>query len=163
MKSLVIREANLADCSFILTLIYELACFEKLSHEMTASLPDLEKHLFGPDSKAHVLIAELDGIGTGFALYFFNFSTFLAKPGIHLEDLYVKESYRSKGIGLALLKRLSQIAKDKCFGRLEWAVLDWNQKAIDFYIKIGAIPMNDWTIYRMNESAIAGLAQSNSK
>ncbi len=154
---LKIREALPADCVFILEMIQELAEFEKLAHQVIATEKSLREQLFGNTPMAFVLIAEVNGAKSGFALYFYNFSTFLAKPGIYLEDLYVKESMRSHGIGLAILKRLAKIAIDKKLGRLEWAVLDWNQKAIDFYLKIGARPQDEWSVYRMNESAIKKL------
>ncbi len=156
---LSIREAKATDCHFILNMIKELAEFEKLAHQVSATENALRENIFGKEPKAFVLIAELDQTPVGFALYFYNFSTFLAKPGIYLEDLYVQSKYRSHGVGKALLKSLAQIAKDKSFGRLEWSVLDWNQKAIDFYLKIGAEPMNEWTVYRLTESAIKKLAE----
>ena len=154
---LEIREALPIDCAFILQMIGELAEFEKLSHQVVATEQSLREQLFGKMPMAHVLIAEVDGAKAGFALYFYNFSTFLAKPGIYLEDLYVKESMRSHGIGLAILKRLAKIAHEKNCGRFEWSVLDWNQKAIEFYVKIGARPQDEWTVYRMDESTIKKL------
>ncbi len=157
-KALKIREARESDCQFILGMIHELAAFEKLSHEVLATELKLKEHLFSSQPVAKALIAELNGVAVAFALYFFSFSTFLAKPGIYLEDLYVKESFRSKGIGLSLLKHLALIAQENNFGRLEWSVLDWNQKAIDFYLKLGAKPMDEWTVYRLNEDAISKLA-----
>ena len=156
--SVTIREAQPHDCRFILEMITELAVFEKLAHQVVATETTLKEHLFSTNPKAFVLIAELNAQPVGFALYFYSFSTFLAKTGIYLEDLYVKEKCRSQGVGLALLKCLAQIAQSKSFGRLEWSVLDWNQKAIDFYLKMGAHPMNEWTVYRMDEAAIAKLS-----
>ncbi len=139
-------------------MIRELASFEKLADKVIATEAALEEHIFADEPKAYVLIADYNDRPSGFALYFYNFSTFLAKPGIYLEDLYVKDELRSHGIGLKLLKHLAQIARDQNLGRLEWSVLDWNQKAIDFYLKIGATPQNEWTIYRMDEAAIVKLA-----
>ena len=154
-----IREAKASDCKLILELIRELAKFERLSHQVEASEQALSEHLFSPNPKTHVLIAEVDGVGVGFALYFYSFSTFLAKPGIYLEDLYVQEAYRSQGIGSDLLQKLAKIAKEQKLGRLEWSVLDWNKKAIDFYLRLGALPMSEWTVFHMNESAISKFAE----
>ncbi len=160
MKNLSVREAKKSDIPFLLSLIKELAQFEKLYQEVKATEVELSKYLFEKEPKAFVLIAENNDQAIGFALYFYNFSTFLAKPGIYLEDLYVKEDFRSLGAGALLLKTLAQIASANQCGRLEWSVLDWNQKAIDFYLKLGAVPMNDWTLYRMNQRAIAKLAET---
>lgn len=154
----ITREATPKDCAFILKMIKELAHFEKLSHQVVATELLLMEQLFTDAPKAWVLIAELGDEPVGFALYYLSFSTFLAKPGIYLEDLYVQESKRSLGIGLKLLAHLARIAKEKKFGRLEWSVLDWNKKAIDFYLRLGAKPQEEWTVYRLDEAAIARLA-----
>ncbi len=146
-----IREAKPDDVKLILTLIKELAEYEKLSSSVTATESVLKKFLFGEKRYAEVLIAEYESKPAGYALYFFNFSTFLGKPGIYLEDIYVRPQYRGKGIGKALLRRLVKLAKEKNLGRVEWAVLDWNQSAINFYRSMGAVPMNEWTIFRLNE------------
>ena len=148
---LKIHEAEPGDVKLILTLIKELAEYEKLSSSVTATESILEKALFGEKRYAEVLIAEYESKPAGYALYFFNFSTFLGKPGIYLEDIYVRPQYRGKGIGKALLKRLIKLAEDKNCGRVEWAVLNWNQSAINFYKSLGAVPMNEWTIFRLNE------------
>jgi GNAT superfamily N-acetyltransferase len=153
-----IRPASRADVPVILALIHELAEYERLSHEVTATEAQLKEHLFGSSPKAEVLIAELAGRAVGFALFFHNFSTFLAKPGIYLEDLYVRPEHRGKRIGTALLKHLAKIAIFRECGRLEWAVLDWNEPAIRFYKLLHAQPMNDWTIYRVTGSALENLA-----
>ena len=148
---LKIHEAEPGDVKLILTLIKELSEYEKLSSSVTATESILEKALFGEKRYAEVLIAEYESKPAGYALYFFNFSTFLGKPGIYLEDIYVRPQYRGKGIGKALLKRLIKLAEDKNCGRVEWAVLNWNQSAINFYKSLGAVPMNEWTIFRLNE------------
>jgi GNAT superfamily N-acetyltransferase len=157
-SNIVIRSATRADVPLILALIKELAEYERLTHEVTANEQRLSHYLFGDSPKAEVLIAELDGEAGGFALYFHNFSTFLAKPGIYLEDLYVRSALRGRGMGEALLRRLAQIAVERGCGRLEWAVLDWNEPAIGFYKRLGATPMNEWTVHRVAGDALARLA-----
>jgi GNAT superfamily N-acetyltransferase len=119
----------------------------------------LQENLFGPKPKAEVIMGRLQPGGdvVGFALYFHNFSTFLAKPGIYLEDLYVRQQYRGRGYGEHLLRRLAGIALERNCGRLEWSVLDWNQRAIDFYKSLGAVPMHEWTMYRVTGSALQKL------
>ncbi len=149
-----IRTATVKDVAVIYQFIQELADYEKLSDEVTATISQLEKTLFGETSVAHVLIAEEDNEPVGFALYFFNYSTFLAKPGIYLEDLYVRPKFRGQGIGTALLKRLAAIANERGCGRLEWSVLKWNKPAIDFYEKIGARPLEEWVTYRLAGKAL---------
>lgn len=159
MTSLHIEPATPADVPMILQLIRELAEFERLLHEVTATEEQLHEHLFAPKPKAEVIMGRLQPGGevAGFALYFHNFSTFLAKPGIYLEDLYVRQQYRGRGYGEQLLRRLAGIALERNCGRLEWSVLDWNQRAIDFYKSLGAAPMNEWTIYRVTGSALQKL------
>ena len=149
-----IRPATVNDVSLIRQLIGELAEFEHLSHEMVAAENDLREHLFGPRPYAEVLIAELDDQPAGFALFFHNYSTFLAKPGIYLEDLYVREALRGHGVGTALLQAIRQLAVARGCGRFEWSVLNWNQRAIDFYEAMGAKPMSEWTIYRLTGKAL---------
>jgi GNAT superfamily N-acetyltransferase len=158
MTSLHIEPATPADVPMILQLIRELAEFERLLHEVTATEEQLLEHLFGPRPKAEVIMGRLPGGEVaGFALYFHNFSTFLAKPGIYLEDLYVRQQYRGRGYGEQLLRRLAGIAIERSCGRLEWSVLDWNQRAIDFYKSLGAVPMSEWTMYRVTGSALQKL------
>lgn len=146
--------ASESDVPVILEMIRGLAEYEKLSHTVVATEDQLRKTLFGPRPAAEVLLAYDGDECAGFALYFTNYSTFLARPGIWLEDLFVKPHQRGKGIGLALLKRLSAIACERECGRLEWAVLDWNTPAIEFYKKLGAVPMDEWTIFRVTGEAL---------
>jgi GNAT superfamily N-acetyltransferase len=153
-----IREANEGDVPLILSLIRELAEYEKLSDEVVATEDGLRDSLFGERRYAEVLIAEHDGAPAGFALFFHNFSTFLGKPGIYLEDLYVKPAFRGSGIGKKLLVHLASLAKRRGCGRLEWWVLDWNEPSIGFYKKLGAVPMDDWTVYRVSGLALEDLA-----
>jgi len=161
MTTLHIEPATPADVPMILQLIRELAEFERLLHEVTATEEQLQENLFGPRPKAEVIMGRLPGGEVvGFALYFHNFSTFLAKPGIYLEDLYVRQQYRGRGYGELLLRRLAGIAIERNCGRLEWSVLDWNQRAIDFYKSLGAVPMHEWTIYRVTGSALQKLGNA---
>lgn len=150
-NNLVIRDAEEKDIPQILALTKELAEYEKLSDSVLLSEELLKKYLFSEKRYAEVLIAEYDGETAGHALYFYNYSTFAGKPGIYLEDLYVRPPFRSKGIGKSLLKFLIAKAKEEGCGRVEWAVLDWNTPAISFYRKIGAVPMDEWTIFRLTE------------
>jgi GNAT superfamily N-acetyltransferase len=156
---ITILKAVVADVPLILDLIRGIAEYEKLSHEVIATEDLLREHLFGPRPAAEVLIARTGSRPVGFALYFQNFSTFLGKPGIYLEDLFVLPDCRGKGIGKALLKRVAAVAAERKCGRLEWSVLDWNQPAIDFYKSVGAKPMSEWTVFRMTEDAIDKLAR----
>jgi GNAT superfamily N-acetyltransferase len=153
-----VREATEDDVPLILFLIRELAEYERLSHEVVATEEGLRETLFGERRYAEVLIAEHDGAPAGFALFFHNFSTFLGKPGIYLEDLYVKPEFRGTGIGKKLLIHLAGLAKERGCGRLEWWVLDWNEPSIGFYKKLGAVPMDDWTVYRVSGTALEHLA-----
>jgi GNAT superfamily N-acetyltransferase len=148
-----------ADVPMILQLIRELAEFERLLGEVTATEEQLRAGLFGPRPSAEVIMARLEPGGeiAGFALYFHNFSTFLAKPGIYLEDLYVRQKFRGQGYGAALLRHLAHLALERGCGRLEWSVLDWNHRAIDFYKSLGAAPMNEWTTYRVTGAALERL------
>jgi len=153
-----VRTAGCSDVRLILAFIRELAAYEKLAREVVATEEALAATLFGPQPRAEVLIAEVDGVATGFALYFHNYSTFLGRPGIFLEDLFVRPEARGRGAGRALLARLAAIAEKRGCGRLEWAVLDWNESAIGFYRTLGATPMNDWTTYRLTGDPLAKLA-----
>ncbi len=153
--SLNIRPAQREDVPLILQLIRDLAEYEKLSHEMVATADMLEKWLFGERAVAEVLIAEWEGTPRGFALFFHNFSTFLGKPGFFLEDLYVQQEFRGKGIGKSLLLKLAQLAVERGYGRVEWSVLDWNEPSIGFYKALGAKPMDEWTVFRLTGDALA--------
>lgn len=153
-----IREAARSDVPLILTLIRELAEYERLAHEVVATEEGLAASIFCPRPAAEVLIAELDAAPAGFALFFHNYSTFLGRSGIYLEDLFVRPNARARGVGHALLARLAAMATERGCGRLEWAVLDWNASAIGFYRKLGAMPMTDWTVYRLTGEALAQLA-----
>lgn len=155
-----IREAVEADLPTIAGLIRGIAEYERLSHEVVMDDELLRRNLFGPRPYAEVLLGEEDGRPVGFALYFHNFSTFLGRPGIYLEDLFVQPEHRAKGYGKALLKRLAEIAVERGCGRLEWAVLDWNEPAIGFYRKLGARPMDEWTVFRLTGDALTDLAAS---
>jgi len=153
-KNISIRPASEKDVGLILQFIVGLAKYENLEHEVFATEAALLATLFCKNPKAHVIIGELDGVPCGFALYFYNYSTFLARPGVYLEDLYVTELSRGSGLGKALLVYLAKKAKAENCGRLEWSVLDWNKPAIDFYVSIGARPTDGWTGYRLDEKAI---------
>jgi len=159
---ITIRKAVKEDTKHIHRLITELAIYEKLEHEMQASVKDLETSIFDKN-QANVIIAELDGKVVGYALYFYSYSTFLAKAGIYLEDLYVEKVHRGKGIGKILLSELAKITVDNGFGRLEWSVLDWNKPAIDFYKSIGAVPMQGWTMNRLTGKDLVALSKNNIK
>ncbi len=148
---LLIRKAEEKDIPLIMQLIKELADYEKLLDEVTATEQKLKLTLFGEHKYAEILIAEYDGKPAGQALFFHNYSTFLAKPGIYLEDLFVRPELRGKGIGKTLLNHLIKLAKERNCGRVEWSVLDWNEPSIEFYKKMGAVPMNGWTIFRLTE------------
>jgi GNAT superfamily N-acetyltransferase len=154
-----IRPAVEADVEAIANLIRELAIYEKLDHVAKATPVDFRTHLFGPRPYAEVLIAEVDGEPVGLALFFPTFSTFRGQPGLYLEDVFVQPEHRNKGIGKALLQELARITLDRGFGRLEWAVLDWNEPAIGFYKSLGAGPLEEWTTYRIADESLAGLAQ----
>jgi GNAT superfamily N-acetyltransferase len=157
---LKIRRAVAEDSPQILKFIKALAEFEKLSHEVVATEKTLKKTIFD-QKKAEVYIAEtVDKTPVGFALCFETYSTFLAKPGLYLEDLFITPDQRGNGYGTTLLKHLASIAKDRDFGRFEWSVLDWNQKAIDLYEKIGAKPQKEWTVYRLSGDALDAFAKT---
>lgn len=156
--SLVIREAAQGDEALIIGFIRELAEYEKLSSDVVATPAHLTKTLFASNPKAFALIAENNGEAIGFALYFFNYSTFLGKHGLYLEDLYVRENRRGEGAGKALLARLAKIALENDCGRMEWSVLDWNAPAIAFYKSLGAGAMDEWTVYRLTGEPLEKLA-----
>lgn len=147
----IIRTATRADAPVILALIRELADFEKLSHEVTASVEALEATLFGPISYAEVLIAEEEGEAAAFCLFFHNYSTFLAKPGVYIEDVFVRPAFRGRDLGKKLFAEIAAIARERGCGRIEWWVLDWNESALKFYRTMGAEPMNEWTVYRLTK------------
>lgn len=155
-----IRNANESDTNTILQFIKELAEYEKMSKDVTATEELLKENLF-VKKLAEVIIAEEDNIPVGFALFFHNFSTFLGKGGIYLEDLYVKPNMRNKGIGKILLKYLANLALERDCGRLEWSCLDWNEPSIAFYKERGAIPMDEWTVYRVTGENLLNLTKKN--
>jgi GNAT superfamily N-acetyltransferase len=152
-----IRQANEQDVPLILAFIKELAEYEKLSHEVVATAEQVAEELFGSRAVIEAVLAYVDDRAVGFALYFHNFSTFLGRRGLYLEDLYVSPSARGKGVGKALLVHLARLAKQRNCGRFEWAVLNWNQSAINFYESLGAKPMNEWTVYRLSGEALEAL------
>ena len=153
-----IRAARMEDVRVILQLIRDLATYERAPEEVTATEEQLVDVLFGERPAAEVLLAFEGDVPVGFAIYFYNFSTWLARPGLYLEDLFVKPEKRGKGYGRALLVQLAKIARDRGCGRMEWAVLNWNEPAIKFYQTLGAKPMNEWTVFRLTRDEIAKLA-----
>ena len=153
-----IRPATRADAPVIASLVRELADYEKLLDEAKATPEDFLRELDSPNPVVHVLIAEWQGEPAGFALYFFNFSTFVGRPGLYLEDLFVRPAQRKHGIGRALLRALARIARERGCGRMEWAVLDWNEPALRFYQSLDARPMKEWIIHRLTPVEIARLA-----
>lgn len=157
MAGVEVREAVEEDVPLILQLIKELAEYEKLSHEVVATEEMLRKSLFGERRFAEALIGEVEGKPAGFALFFHNFSTFLGRPGIYLEDLYVRPEFRGSGLGRALLVCLAGLVRERGCGRLEWSVLNWNEPAIGFYRGIGAVPVDGWTGYRVTGEALEEL------
>jgi GNAT superfamily N-acetyltransferase len=159
MAELRICEATEAETPVILEMIQGLAEYEKLSHVCCATEAQLRRTLFGERPAAEVLLARSDGQWIGFALFFPNYSTFLAAPGIYLEDLYVKPEARGKGAGLALLRALAKLAVQRGCGRMEWAVLDWNEPSIGFYKKLGAVPLDEWTTMRLTGEALLRLGE----
>ncbi len=159
MSEIRVRSATPADTSVILEFIRGLARYEKLEHEVVATEELLHRHAFGAEPLIHVLIAEHDSAPAGFALYFFNFSTFVGLPGLYLEDLFVEREHRGHGIGKLLLTELARIALERGCARFEWSVLDWNGPAIGFYKGLGALPMDEWTTYRMTGDELTRLAE----
>ena len=159
MTEILVRSASIEDVTLIHSFIKELAEYERLSHEVVATEEMLREQLFGERPVAEVLIADRGGDAAGFALFFHTFSTFLGKPGIYLEDLYVRPEFRGSGVGRALLVHLGRLAKERGCGRIEWAVLDWNEPAIGFYGSIGASPVSGWTVYRVTGKALEVLGE----
>jgi GNAT superfamily N-acetyltransferase len=156
----MIRPASAADTPTIAALIRALAEYERLSHQVILDEDRLRTHLFGPRPFAEVLLAEEADEVVGFALFFHNFSTFLGQPGIYLEDLFVRPEHRGHGHGKALLTALARLAVERGCGRLEWAVLDWNEPSLRFYRSLGAVPLDDWTLYRLSGDALQTVARS---
>ena len=156
----MIRPATPADVPMIAHLIRDLAEYEKLAHACVLKEPDLHKHLFGEPKYAEVLLVEDAGAVVGFALFFHNYSTFRARPGIYLEDLFVIPEARGKGYGKALLIALARLAVERDCSRVEWSVLNWNEPSIEFYKALGAKPMDEWTVYRLTDEALKKLAGS---
>jgi GNAT superfamily N-acetyltransferase len=153
-----IREATVADVPTILGFIKELAAYERLADRVVATEAGLEATLFGPRPYAEAILALTEGVPVGFALFFHNYSTFLGRPGVYLEDLFVRESARGLGVGKALLARVARVAVERECGRMEWAVLDWNRPAIGFYARLGAEALDDWTGFRLTGSALDAVA-----
>ncbi|NJL87861.1 MAG: GNAT family N-acetyltransferase [Leptolyngbyaceae cyanobacterium SM1_1_3] len=162
-ESLVIQSAAPEDVPRLFELVRALAEYEKLAHEVTGTTADLHNHLFGDRPYAEALIAKVEGNTVGFALFFHNFSTFLMKPGIYLEDLFVLPAYRRQGIAKALLTQLAQLALERGCGRLEWSVLDWNTPAIDFYQRLGAEIKPEWQCCRVTGAALENLGHRGHK
>jgi GNAT superfamily N-acetyltransferase len=156
---LTFRYAEEQDTALILYFIKELAKYENMLDKVTATEEELKKWLF-ENKRAEAIFAMVNGIEVGFALFFHNFSTFLGKAGIYLEDLYVKPEYRGCGYGKAILNKLAEIAVERGCGRLEWWCLNWNKPSIDFYLSLGAEPMKDWTVYRIDGDTLANMADS---
>jgi len=157
MSNFTIREATATDTPTILQLIRDLAIYERAPHDVVTSEAELREVLFGREPAAKVVLAFEGEDAVGFAVYFFNFSTWLGRPGLYLEDLFVKPEARGRGYGRKLLVHLARIARDRRCGRMEWAVLDWNEPAIGFYRSLGAQPMNEWTVFRLTTEAISKL------
>ena len=158
MSRIGIRPAVPGDIPLVLKFIQELAEYEKLSHEVTATEDQLRSTLFGARPVAEVVIASHDDVPVGFAVFFANYSTFLGKPGLYLEDLFVRPAARGNGIGRALVEYLARLTMERGWGRLEWRVLDWNEPSIAFYRKLGAEPLDDWTVFRVTGGALRALA-----
>ena len=155
-ENIRIRKAEPADVKTILNLIEELAEYEKLSDKVTATEDKLIDTIFGKDKIVEVWLAEINNETAGQVLFFRNYSTFLANPGFYIEDLYVRPQFRGKGIGKKLLNKVIQLAAEKNYGRVEWCVLNWNEPAINFYKKMGAVSMDDWTTFRLTEEKFSG-------
>jgi len=153
-----LKEAQPADVPVILSFIRQLGEYERLPHEVVATEEILQENLFGSRRVAEVILGFYNGEPVGFALFFHSFSTFLGRPGIYLEDLYVKPEMRRKGLGQAMLSYVAKVAKERHCGRFEWSVLDWNEPAIEFYRKLGATPMADWTVWRIAGDPLDHLA-----
>ncbi|MCA1684471.1 MAG: GNAT family N-acetyltransferase [Planctomycetia bacterium] len=156
--SFTVRPCAAADSTALADLVRELADYEKLGHLARAGEGDFRAHLFGPRPAAEAVLAEVDGEAVGFALFFPTFSTFRGEPGLYLEDLFVRPAMRGIGIGKALIAAVARRAVDRGCGRLEWSVLDWNAPAVSFYRAVGAVPLDEWTVYRIDDEPLARLA-----
>lgn len=155
-----IRPATPEDLPLVTSLVRELAEYEKLAHQAVATEADFAESLFGLHPKAYALIVEQDGQPAGFAIYFYNYSTFLGRPGIYVEDVFIRPEFRRGGFGRAIFKYLAQKAVAENCGRMEWWVLDWNEPAIRFYAGLGAVPMDEWTVQRLTGDALKTFAES---
>jgi GNAT superfamily N-acetyltransferase len=158
MPKIEIRQATESDAALILGFITDLAIYEKLEHEVLASESDIRESLFGVDSTAKALVCTIDQQAAGYAVYFYNYSTWLGKPGLFLEDLYISPEFRGTGAGKAVLRHLAKTAVTKGCGRFEWNVIDWNEPAIQFYKSLGAEPQNEWVGYRLTGPSLEKLA-----
>ena len=156
----LIREAKVEDIQVIYELIVELAIYEKEPDAVVASVEDIKENLFGTNPVAYCHVAEIDGQVVGIAIWFLNYSTWLGKAGLYLEDLFVKPEFRGSGLGLSLMKTLAQVCVDRGYERFQWWVLDWNEPSINFYKSIGAEAMDEWTVYRLSGSALKSFAAS---
>lgn len=159
MTGITIRDARIEDADLILAFIKGLARYEKAEHEVVATAADIRRAIFGEDARVRAVIGEVDGNAAGFALFFYNFSTWTGKYGIYLEDLFVEPEHRGAGLGKALLTHLARLAVDEGCTRFEWSVLDWNRPAIDFYEALGAEAQSEWIGYRLSGRALQALAQ----
>ncbi len=159
MPTIEIRSATVDDVPTILGFIKELAAYERAEHEVIATETHIQQSLFAQDSPARALICQVGGVDAGFAVYFFNYSTWQGRRGLYLEDLYLSPSHRHLGAGRALLQHLARIAVDSGCGRFEWSVLDWNEPAIGFYRSLGALPMDEWVRYRLTGKALEDFAR----
>lgn len=160
MNNITIREATIDDCALILKFIIELAIYEKAEHEVLATEQSIKESMFANKSHVYGLICELDGIAVGSAIYFYNYSTWLGKPGLYLEDLYISPQYRGKGAGVKLLKTMAKIAVENNCGRFEWSCLDWNTPSRDFYHSLGAKAQEEWVSYRMSDQTLLDFASN---
>lgn len=158
IDNLKIRETNEKDCELILSLIKEIAEYEKMSNQVIATEETLLEYIF-KNNRAEVVILELDKNPIGYALFFYNFSTFVGRSGLYLEDIFIKKEFRGRGIGKEVFKFLARKAREEGCKRMEWVCLDWNEPSINFYKSLGAIPMDEWTIYRLNEKEIKKLSE----
>jgi GNAT superfamily N-acetyltransferase len=156
--AVVVRPARQEDVPDLISLVRELAEYERALEQALATEADFTRDLFGPSPRVHALVAEVDGIVIAYAIYFLNYSTWLGKHGIFLEDLYVRQAHRGLGAGTALLRALAQECVDKAYGRFEWSVLDWNEPALRFYRSLDAVPMDEWTVQRVTGVALGRLA-----
>jgi GNAT superfamily N-acetyltransferase len=153
-----IRPCVEGDAESLVNLVRELAVYERLEQFARATADDFRRHLFGPTPVAEAIVAEADGQAVGFALFFMTFSTFRGQPGIYLEDLFVQPDHRGRGVGKRLLAAVASRAVERGCGRLNWSVLDWNEPSIGFYLSLGARPLDDWTVFRLDDEALARLA-----